>query len=138
MIRRNKYDKEFRERIVMEILSGQRSIAQIAQREQINPQTIRNWKKEIGTGSFEDNNQSELALRKRVAELEGALAELALDNHILKKAQKYLQDWTRKEKLSGSISHLNSESIEAAGPLKSASPPSTTNQKQNTKEKKKI
>ncbi|MBE7412336.1 MAG: transposase [Leptospiraceae bacterium] len=88
MIRRNNYGKEFKEKIVMEILSGQSSVSQIAQREKVNPQTIRNWRNEIDTGKFEQNNQTEFALRKRVAELEGALANLALDNHILKKSPK--------------------------------------------------
>ena len=83
----------------MELVSGQSSVAQIAQREAINQQTIRNWRKEIVTDNFESNNESELALRKRVAELEGALAEATLDNYILKKAQKYLQEYQRKEKL---------------------------------------
>ena len=93
----------------MELISGQSTVTQIAQREGINQQTIRNWKKEIATGEFESGNESELSLRKRIAELEGALAESALDNHILKKAQKYLKEYQRKEKLSGSISHRNLE-----------------------------
>lgn len=109
MIKRNSYGKEFKEKIVMELLSGQSSVAQIAQREKISPRTIRNWENEIGAGSFEKDHQLEIALKKRVAELEGALADLALNNHILKKTQKYLQDWKRKEKLSGSISHQNLE-----------------------------
>ncbi|MBE7410590.1 MAG: hypothetical protein HS129_00775 [Leptospiraceae bacterium] len=49
-----------------------------------------------------------LLLRKRVADLEGALANLALDNHILK-SPKISARLEAKEKLSGSISHQNLE-----------------------------
>ena len=110
MIKRNRFPKDFKEKVVMELISGQSSVAQVAQREGIHPQTLRNWKKEIGDRDFESSNESELALRKRIAELEGALAEASLDIYILKKAQKYLKEYQRQEKLSGSISRQNSES----------------------------
>jgi hypothetical protein len=47
-------------------------------------------------------------LRKRIGELEGALADMALNNHILKKTEIYLKEIRQKEKLSGSISPTNS------------------------------
>lgn len=114
MIRRNKFGKDFREKIVMELVAGQSSVAQIAQREGINPQTIRSWKKDMDGGSFQTEHEIELALRKRIAELEGALAESALNVHILKKTEQYLKEMKRKEKLSGSISPQNSGSSAVA------------------------
>lgn len=108
MIQRNKFGKDFREKIVMELVAGQSSVAQISQREGINPQTIRNWKKDMDSGSFQTEHEIELALRKRIAELEGALAESALNVHILKKTEQYLKEMKRKERLSGSISPQNS------------------------------
>jgi transposase-like protein len=109
MVRRKRHSKEFREGIVLEVSSGQSSVNQIAQRESVHPSTIRNWAKQINTGSFRDQNKEELALRKKVAELEGALAEMALNNHILKKTQIIMKELQRKEKLSGSVSPLNLE-----------------------------
>lgn len=114
MIQRRKFTKDFQEKVVMELVSGQSSVAQIAQREGIHPTTIRNWKAKITEGTFESDNESELALRKRIAELESALAESALDVHILKKTEKYLKEMQRKEKLSGAISLQNSASSGAA------------------------
>lgn len=114
MIRRNRFGKEFREKVVIELVAGQSSVAQIAQREGINPQTIRNWKKDIEGGAFQTDHEIEIALRKRIAELEGALAESALDVHILKKTEQYLKEMKRKEKSSGSISPQNSVSSAAA------------------------
>lgn len=114
MIQRRKFTKDFQEKVVMELVSGQSTVAQISQREGIHPQTVRNWKAKIAEGSFETDNETELALRKRIAELEGALAESALDVHILKKTEKYLKEMQRKERLSGAISRQNSESSGAA------------------------
>jgi len=102
------------EKIVMELVSGQSTVAQIAQREGIHPQTVRNWKREINNGTFQTEHEIEIALRKRIADLEGALAEAALDVHILKKTEHYIREMQRKEKLSGSISPRNSESSVAA------------------------
>jgi len=114
MIRRTNYGKDFREKIVMEIISGQSSVAQVAQRENVHPQTIRNWKKDIESGNFHSEHEVEISLRKRIAELEGALAESALNVHILKKTEHYLKEMRRKEKLSGSISPQNSAPSRAA------------------------
>lgn len=114
MIQRRRFSKDYKEKLIMEVVSGQSSITQISQRENIHPQTIRNWKASIAQGSFENENETELLLRKRIAELEGALAEVALDNHILKKTEKYLKEMQRKEKLSGVTSPRSSTSSEAA------------------------
>ncbi|MBE7439200.1 MAG: transposase [Spirochaetales bacterium] len=104
MVKRKHYGPEMREKLLLELVSGQKSVAQIAQREGIHPQTLRNWKKEAAAGNFEANHGQELALRRRIAELEGALADTALQNHILKKAQKYMKEYARKERLSRPIS----------------------------------
>lgn len=108
MIKRNQFSKEYKEKIVLELVSGQSSVAQVAQREHVNPQTLRNWMAKISTGSFKSDNEIEISLRKRIGELEGALADMALNNHILKKTEIYLKEMHRKEKLSGSISPRNS------------------------------
>jgi len=110
MIKRNNFNKDYKEKLVMEIVSNQSSVAQVAQREKVNPQTLRNWMAKINTGSFKSENEIELSLRKKIAELEGALADMALNNHILKKTEIYMKEMHRKEKLSGSISPLNSVS----------------------------
>lgn len=114
MIKRNNFSREFKEKLVLELVSGQSSVAQVAQREHINPQTLRNWMAKINSGSFKSENETELALRKRIGELEGALADMALNNHILKKTEHYLKEMRRREKLSGSISPQNLGSSGAA------------------------
>jgi len=108
MVKRNHFSKDYKEKLVLELVSGQSSVAQVAQREKINPQTLRNWMAKINSGSFKTENEIEIQLRKRIGELEGALAEMALNNHILKKTEIYMKEMRRKEKLSGSISPMNS------------------------------
>ncbi|MCZ8348182.1 MAG: transposase [Leptospiraceae bacterium] len=109
MITRKRYSREFKETLVMEIISGQSTAAKISKREGISVVTLSKWKQEISSGTFRDKNKEELSLRKRISELEGAVADLALQNHILKKTEKYLQEYKRKERLSGSISLKNLE-----------------------------
>jgi len=108
MIKKNNFSKDYKEKLVLELVSGQSSVAQVAQREKVNPQTLRSWMAKINNGSFKTENEIEIQLRKRIGELEGALAEMALNNHILKKTENYLKEMHRKEKLSGSISPQNS------------------------------
>lgn len=114
MIKRNQYPKEFKDKIVMELISGQSTVAQIVQREGISSDTIRKWKKDIGNETFQSENEIQISLRKRIAELESALAESALTVHILKKTEIYMKEMRRKEKLSGAISPRNLASGEAA------------------------
>ena len=87
MIKPKKCSNEFKEKIVLEYTSGQSSAAQIAQREGITSQTVRDWGKAFNNKKFQSMNSTEFSLRKRVAELESALAEASLTIHILKKKE---------------------------------------------------
>ncbi|MBK6607772.1 MAG: transposase [Leptospiraceae bacterium] len=83
MIKRKNFSNEFKEKIVLEYTSGQSS-AQIAQREGITSQTVRDWERHsiIKISEYEFNR---IFTEKGVAELESALAEASLTIHILKK-----------------------------------------------------
>jgi transposase-like protein len=126
MIKRARYPQEAKEKLVLEIVSGQNTMAAVAKREGISISTLANWRDALGSGEFQDRNRTEIELRKKIGELESLVSDLALQNHILKKARKHLADWQRKERLSGSISRLSSASQPAARQWASASPPSTT------------
>jgi len=115
MIQRPRYPKEVRERLVLEILSGQSSIAQISKRENISGNTLAKWRDELSSGTFVDDRKKELELRKRVADLEATVAELALENTILKKTEKIMRELKRRERSSGPISLKNSELKGAPG-----------------------
>ncbi|MBK8395936.1 MAG: transposase [Leptospiraceae bacterium] len=52
MIKRKNFSNEFKEKIVLEYTSGQSSAAQIAQREGITSQTVRDWGKAFNNKNF--------------------------------------------------------------------------------------
>lgn len=113
MVKRKYYDQSYKESIVTEML-GETSVAAISQREGIAAHTLYKWREKIASGDFSDSHRTEIELRKRIRELEGALGEMALDNHILKKARQIMADELRKERWSKRISAANSVSSKVA------------------------
>lgn len=47
MAKRNTYTPEYKAKIVIEILEGEQTISEIASREGINVNQLKNWKKEF-------------------------------------------------------------------------------------------
>lgn len=109
MVKRKQYDQTYREQLVAEMLAGT-SVAKIVQRENIAPHTLYKWREKIASGDFKDSHREEMELRRRIRDLESAMSELALENHILKKARKIMADELRKERWSARISRTNSAS----------------------------
>lgn len=105
MVKRKIYSQEYKQKLVIEILSGA-SVASISRRESITPATLNRWKQEYLDGTDVDKvDKKELVeLRKKLADLSVLLAEVMLENEILKKTEKILQNQKRKELLSKPIS----------------------------------
>ncbi|MBX7056997.1 MAG: transposase [Leptospirales bacterium] len=114
MIKRRNFSREFKKRIVLEVVSGLSPMTWIARREGIAAATISNWRDELNTGTFRSEHRTEIELRKRIKELEGALADIALENHILKKTEELSRELQRNGSWSGAISPLSSGSKKAA------------------------
>ena len=112
MIKRSRYSKEQKERLALEIISGQTSMTEISKREAISITTLSKWRRQLEEDSLEDKNKVELDLRKRIAYLESALSDVMIENQILKKTEKFLRESRRKEKLSRITSAQNLESKE--------------------------
>ncbi len=110
MIKRTRYSKEFRDAIRNEIVLGQSTLSQVSKRENIASQTLRNWVDE-GSRGINGSEQNEMAALKRQNEqLALALGELALENHILKKFHKFLEQKRKSENSSGTLSPQKSAS----------------------------
>ena len=109
MIKRKRYSDEYKEKLVLEIVSGQSTVTQVSRRESVSSTTLNRWRKDLANENFQQTNRSEIELRRRVGQLESAVSELALENHILKKAQSVVRELQRREKLSCVISHPISE-----------------------------
>lgn len=44
MKKRNTYSGEFKAKIVLELITGEKSLAELASKNQLNPNMIKNWK----------------------------------------------------------------------------------------------
>ena len=94
---RKQYSAEEKIRIVLEGLRGEDSIASICRKEGINPNLYYRWSKDFleagkkrlaGDTVREATSDEVKELRKQASELKEAVAELTLDNRLLKKSLK--------------------------------------------------
>ncbi len=78
MARRNSYTPEFKTKVVLEVLQGERELGELAAEYDINPNMLRNWKREFMENSsraFDESRQAKQARRKE-AELEKKQAQM--------------------------------------------------------------
>ena len=67
---RNTYTPEFKAKLVLEVLQEDKTLDEIASRNSINPNMLRNWKKEFlenASRAFDQTKQEKEARRKEVA-----------------------------------------------------------------------
>ncbi len=92
---RRKFSAEEKIRIVLEGLRGEESIAALCRREGLNPNLYYRWSKEfleagkkrlLGDTTREATSTEVADVRKEVAELKQVVAELVLENRLLKKS----------------------------------------------------
>ena len=92
---RRRFSAEEKIRIVLEGLRGEESVAALCRREGLNPNLYYRWSKEfleagmkrlLGDTTREATSSEVGALRQDVAELKQVVAELVLENRLLKKS----------------------------------------------------
>ena len=92
---RKQYSAEEKVRIVLDGLRGEDSIAELCRREGINPNVYYRWSKEFleagkkrlsGDTAREATSDEVKHLRSEASELKETLAELLLENRLLKKS----------------------------------------------------
>ncbi|NDC96506.1 IS3 family transposase, partial [bacterium] len=88
-MKRNSYSPELKAEVVLEVLSGLKTVQQIGQERGIHPVSITSWVKEaraklvaIFKGEIQD---PEVALQKEVDTLHKKIGQLAVENDFLKK-----------------------------------------------------
>ena len=93
--KRRTFTPEFKFRVVMEYLTGQKRRAEILREHQLSDSTFERWHqqlKERGAQVFAASDQSMLAERdQRIAELERVIGRLTVELEAAKKAS----DWLR-------------------------------------------
>ena len=87
-----RHSAEFKLEVVRAIESGEKRPAQICQEHRLDPKMVREWRRRYeveGEEAFRDRGregrQELAAARRRIADLEGLVGRLTLENEILKK-----------------------------------------------------
>jgi transposase-like protein len=88
MSKRRNFSAQFKVRVVLELLSNTKSSAELCREHQLSSQLLGQWKttfQERAPQLFQERRENEAEVR-RIAELEGLVGRLSLENDILKKA----------------------------------------------------
>jgi transposase-like protein len=90
------YPLEFKQRIVQEIESGQRSVAAVAREEKIASSLIDRWRKQVQAGTMVNHPSTrERQLEKELDRYKKKVGELTLENDLLKKIDEYFRNTKR-------------------------------------------
>lgn len=91
---RRKFGADFKRQIVQEVESGS-SLNAAARRHQISPALIIKWRQHLRQGTLVDKpNANEKALAKELERYKAKVAELLMENDLLKKVHR----WSRQQK----------------------------------------
>ncbi|MGH7750239.1 MAG: transposase [Candidatus Dormibacteria bacterium] len=94
---RRSFSKEFKLNVLREIDAGA-TIAQVARRHEVHPETIRQWQsreRKYGERAFAGRGNA-YTDEARIAELERTIGQLTLENRFLKKVTATLKELDRK------------------------------------------
>ena len=89
MAKRRKYSPEFKAQVVLEIISGAKTQAEVARQHRIKPDLINRWRRQFlekAPSLFERGNRSDGAAETQIAELERALGTKTMELEAAKKA----------------------------------------------------
>jgi transposase len=99
MVTRRKFTSEYKARIVLEMLTGQKSAAQASREYGIKDSVLSRWKQEFIERSpmlFETVGPSDGGSEQRIAELERMIGRLALELEMAKKVSRFLNSPSNK------------------------------------------
>ncbi len=88
MRRRRKFSAEFKTQVVLHVLSGEKSLAEVCREHQLSAQMVGNWKQQFlahASRAFE-SEAGNAAEQGRIAELEQMVGKLTMQLEIAKKA----------------------------------------------------
>jgi len=104
------FDREFKERVIREILCGTATAAQIARRYGLRDGLISRWRKDYEHGPRPETEDVQ-GLRSRIAELERMVGRLTMENDFLKKFAAYT-----KQQTSARSSVITAKTLRASRP----------------------
>jgi transposase len=96
--KRRQYNSEYKAQLVLEILTGKRSVAEIARIEKIKDSLLYQWRAEAIEKLPLVFQQKDVAQgqSEREKELEQLIGQLTIENQALKKASRWLNGLSRK------------------------------------------
>ena len=95
---RRRFSPEFKSDIVLQLLSGEKSLAQVCREHQLTAQMVNQWKQQFlahARHAFEPDAVTQ-ADQLRIAELERLVGQLTMELAIAKKASSWLVSTTSK------------------------------------------
>ena len=88
-----RYTAQYKTRIVLEVLQGEKELGEIAAENNLNPNMVRNWKREFlenASAAFESSDKAEKeakkkaeAQRKEIAQMLKTIGQLTLERDFL-------------------------------------------------------
>jgi transposase-like protein len=88
MRNRRKFSTEFKTQVVLQLISGEKSLAEVCREQQLTAQMVGNWKQQFlahANRAFE-SEASNSAEQARIAELEQMVGKLTMQLEIAKQA----------------------------------------------------
>jgi transposase len=90
--KRRQYTAEFKAKVVLQVLSGEKTSADICRTHKLNANVLNRWRKEFleQAPSIFERGESRSEDEQKIAELERLVGQLTIQLEIAKKASSYL------------------------------------------------
>jgi transposase-like protein len=98
MSKRRQFTPEFKSQVVLQVLSGEKSIGELCREHQLTSQMIGNWKQQFLAAAPQvfEKEGADSGERERIAELERMVGRLTMELEIAKKASSLLDGMRRR------------------------------------------
>jgi transposase-like protein len=96
--KRRTFTSKFKAEVVLQLISGEKTMAEICREHRLNQQMVSRWKRELleNAASVFEHKQEYSGDQERIAELERVLGRKTLELEIAKKASSILEQLRRK------------------------------------------
>jgi transposase-like protein len=94
MAKRRRFTAAFKAQVVLELLSGGKSVAEVSREHRVKPEVVARWRRQFvenAASVFEKSPAGNSEAEARVAELERALGKKTLELEVAKKASSIFQ-----------------------------------------------
>lgn len=94
---RRKFSPEFKTQVVLQVLSGEKSLAEVCREHQLTAQMVGNWKQQfLAHARRAFDSEANHAEQERIAELERMVGKLTMELEIAKKATSIAHSLTNR------------------------------------------